>query len=98
VQSTITIGTLLTVFAPFVLAVLWQQWSIIGIMRDIKKTSDVLLEMHRNPGSTGFGTARQDIILLEIRDIMKDLIHYVLVDYKNRTGAELPPREPVVKD
>lgn len=76
------------------LAVPAMTWAIavLWLLRDIKRSSDRLLDMHENPENTGFGTALQDEHLRALTHVLKDLVHYVKVDIEVRTGQ--PPRPP----
>ncbi len=92
----ISTDTMMNILVMCVLPVMASQVAILWIVRDIKKTSEKLLEMHQNPENTGFGTRLQDTILLEIRDCLRDLIHYTTQEITSRTGKTPRPREPSI--
>ena len=92
----ISTDTLINILVLCVLPIMASQVAMLWIVRDIKKTSERLLEMHLKPEDTGFGTRNQDAILIEIRDCLRDLIHYTMQEIQNRTGKTPKPREPTI--
>ena len=92
----IAFDTLVQILVLCVIPVWIAQVGNLWILRDIKRTSDKLLRMHEDPGSTGFGTVAQDGLLTDIRDAIRELIHYSIADYKQRTGKAPMPPDPTL--
>jgi hypothetical protein len=67
-------------------------WAVVMlfIMRNIKKTSDELMTMHKDANGFGFGTIQLAEGLREARETQKDLIHYIKWFVKEMTGKDPP--------
>ena len=65
--------------------------SIIVLLRDIKKTGDVLLAMHQDANGAGFGTVALSEAIAKQGRTTAALIHYVRWAVTRITGEEPPP-------
>ncbi len=98
-------GALLLVGIPMVVGwLLWLQKSMSAIKRetsDIMADTKELLVMHKNPGTTGFGTEElvdqtRDLrgVLEQISRGMREVSHYLQIANQNETGKRPQPPMP----
>lgn len=68
-------------------------WSlaILLILRDVKRTGDELLSMHRNPNGYGFGTINLSEMVEEQRRLTGAVVHYLKWAAEKITGEVPPP-------
>ncbi len=66
-------------------------FATISILRDIKRSTDKLLEMHHAPDDHGFGTRQLTEIMRDLRAAMIEMAHYTRWTAENLTGKSPPP-------
>ncbi len=64
---------------------------VISLLRDIKKTTDKLIEMHINADAYGFGTRAIGEYMRDMRDAFRDQSFYMKWMVKELTGKSPPP-------
>lgn len=68
--------------------------AVMWILRDIRRTTSILLEMHQNPTQYGLGVGPSEAKLGDIHSEMKTLVHYVRWSAEQSTGTSPPPPIP----
>ena len=66
-------------------------FAILSILRDIKKSTDILIAMHNSPDVYGFGTKSIGDCMREMRDAFQDQSHYMKWMVAELTGKKPPP-------
>ena len=61
------------------------------LLRDIKRTSDRLLDMHINADREGFGTVEIQASQEDIQHALRALVHYIKWTAQELTGKIPPP-------
>lgn len=64
---------------------------VCSLLRDIKRGTDKLLEMHHNADKYGFGTVSLGEFLREMRDSFKDQNYYMKWMVEEMVGKKPPP-------
>jgi hypothetical protein len=65
--------------------------AILGLLRDVKKTTDRLLYMHDHPSEFGFGTGGFKEALRSNTRAMRELSHFVRWSSEQTAGKSPPP-------
>lgn len=68
--------------------------AVIWLLRDIKKGTDKLLEMHENPDKYGFGSNHMTDVLEHLNITMGSMVHYLRWIAEQSTGKPPPPPPP----
>ena len=76
------------ILIPF--AVVWCI-AVILLLRNMKRTGDELMAMHRDANGFGFGTIGLGKNFREARQTQKELVHYLKWFVENQTGEVPPP-------